>query len=468
MIEARLSGAAGSRISHRGDPIEATIIAPISADGQIVVPQGSKLIGSIASASPIGLGIKHSHASITFGFDKLLLPNGDAIPVHAQLMEVDTAKEYVDDQGAVRGIHPIASFSSSLTFYVVPLLLVNPAVGAPVWGVKSMIAPSANSEIGFPTGTEMLLRLSSAVTFATGNADFSSPTQSLSPGDLEEIEQMLKNSAQRARMGGHPSDMVNLLLIGNRSALDRAFYASGWSQAHRKSPASLYRMYLALTKRIGYPRAPMNALTLNGMPSSFVQQKSLNTVQKRHHVRLWQYPGRENVWLGTAAEDIGFKFRWLHWTHSTDPRIDSERAKVVNDLAFVGCVDAAGLMTRDSADLVQDPKAEFPIQTDGDIVAVRLNDCVRPNVMAGVVKTPGAHKRGPFARTLSMLGHELVRSNILFTAYNTVKLIGGREAKSTAAFKQPAGGVARRLDWLRPATRVATHSDLDGTAGGKD
>ena len=29
-LEARLSGATGSRISHRGDPIEATIIAPVS------------------------------------------------------------------------------------------------------------------------------------------------------------------------------------------------------------------------------------------------------------------------------------------------------------------------------------------------------------------------------------------------------------------------------------------------------
>ena len=47
---------------------------------------------------------------------------------------------------------------------------------------------------------------------------------------------------------------------------------------------SLYRMYYALTRRIGYRRAPMNTLTLNGAPADFVYQKNLDTVQKRHHV----------------------------------------------------------------------------------------------------------------------------------------------------------------------------------------
>jgi len=51
--------------------------------------------------------------------------------------------------------------------------------------------------------------------------------------------------------------MVNVLFIGSRSQMDRAFHASGWSQANRKSPISLYRMYLAIAKRYGYPREPM-------------------------------------------------------------------------------------------------------------------------------------------------------------------------------------------------------------------
>ena len=64
----------------------------------------------------------------------------------------------------------------------------------------------------------------------------------------------------------------------------------------------------------------MNALSLNGVPSAFVEQKGLDTVQKRHHVRVWQHPQRANVWLGAAAEDIGFRFKLMHWTHSREFR----------------------------------------------------------------------------------------------------------------------------------------------------
>jgi LssY C-terminus len=449
VLEARLSGATGSRISHSGDPIEATIIAPVSVHGRILIPQGSRLFGSVTDATAIRLGLKHSTATISYGFHALLLPDGAAIPVNAQLVAVDTAKEQVDGLGTVYGIHPIVSLSSGVAYFAVPLLLADPTIGAPVWGVKSVIAPSANPEIHFPAGTELILRLSTAVTLPEPKTDFLIPARSFSPGDLTDIEQLLKNSAQRAHMGGRPSDIANVLFLGSRSQMDRAFHASGWLQAQRKSPISLYRMYLALTKRYGYPRAPTNALTLNGVPSAFVQQKSLDTVQKRHHVRVWQYPQRADVWLGAAAEDVGFRFKLTHWTHSTDPHIDSERAKVVNDLAFVGCVNAAGMLSRTSADLVQDPKAEYPILTDGNIAVVRLNDCIDPNLMAGVVETSTVHQRGRVARVLTAFRDDLVRSNILFTTYNTLKLLGKRKSEP-ATYPRLVNGEPRELDWMTP------------------
>jgi len=449
-LEARLSGASGSHISHRGDPIEATIIAPVSIHGRILVPQGSKLLGSITNATAIGLGLKHSTASITFGFHTLELPDGATVPVNTLVVEVDTAKEHVDELGTVRGIHPIASLSSNLAFYAVPLLLVDPTIGAPIWGVKSVIAPSANPEIRFPAGTELILQLSTGITVPPPETDLLVPTITLSPGDLTEIEQLVKNSAQRAYMGSRPSDIVNVLFIGSRGQMDRAFHASGWSQANRKSPISLCRMYLALTKRYGYPRAPMNTLTLNGAPSAFVQQKSLDTVQKRHHVRLWQYPRRTNIWLGAAAEDVGFRFELTHWTHSTDPNIDSERAKIVNDLAFTGCVNAAVLMPRTSADLVQDPNAEYHILTDGDIAVVRLNDCIHPNVMAGVGDTSTIHQRGRVVRSMTAFRDDLVRSNIAFTTYNTLRLLAKHKPEPATSHIRSVNGAPRGLDWLAP------------------
>jgi len=213
---------------------------------------------------------------------------------------------------------------------------------------------------------------------------------------------------------------------------------------------SLYRMYHALTKRHGYPRAPMNALTLDGAPSAFVQQKSLDTVQKRHHVRLWQHPQRENIWLGAAAEDVGFRFETTHWTHSTDPSIDGERAKIVNDLAFTGCVDAAGLLPRVPAELLPDPNAEHPILTDGDVAVIRLNDCIRPNLMPGVGGKSASNPPGRLALAATAFRDDLVRSNMFFTAYNTLRSLARRKTEPTTTRTPLDAGEPRGLSWLAP------------------
>jgi hypothetical protein len=457
-LEARLSVATGSHISRSGDPIEATIIAPVSVRGRIVAPQGSRLLGSIANATAIGLGVKNLTASLSYDFHTLWLPGGEQIPIKVQLVEVETAKERVDGLGVVRGIHPIASISSSLAYFTVPLLGVDPAIGIPVWGVKSLIAPSANPEIDFPKGAELILRLTGGVRLPSRTTEFPVPCKFLSRGDLADFEHLLKNSQQRAYIGNQPSDIVNVLFVGSRSQLDRAFYASGWSLAERKSPLALYRMYHALTRRIGYARAPMNALTLNGAPTTVVYQKTLDTVQKRHHVRLWQYSQKSNIWLGAGAEDIGFRFQLAHWTHSTNPNIDSERAKIVNDLAYTGCVNAAGLLPRASTDLVQDPRAKYPILTDGDVTVVQLNDCVRPKPMTGAGETSALNQRGRLAHILVAFRDDLVRSNIVFTTYNGLRLLRRHNAEAT--IETPLGNrPPRALDWLPSAAPMETRPE---------
>jgi hypothetical protein len=455
-LEARLSVATGSRSSHVGEPIEATIIAPVSVEGRILVPQGSRLLGSIVSATAIRFGLKHSTATIVYSFDELELPNGTRVPVKAQLVEVETAKEHVDDLGTVRGIHPIVSLSSSWTYGAVPLLFVDPPIGASLLGAKVLVAPSPNPEIVFPAGTEVILRLTAPANLPP-NAGFSVPSKSFSQGDLSDMAHLLKTSEQRAYIGSRVSDIVNVLVLGSPDQMERAFHAAGWSLAHRKSPMSLFRMYYGLTKRIGYPRAPMNALTLNGVPSAFVHQKTLDTVERRHHVRLWQYPQKENVWLGASAEDIGFRFELAHWTHFTDPNIDNERAKIVNDLAFTGCVNAVGLLPRPVSELGQDPKAAHPILTDGNVAVIQLNDCIRPNVMPGVSEMPAVQTRGRLARALRGFRDDLVGANIFFTTYNTLKLLKKRRPEPTPDERRLVNGAPRELNWFPPKASLETH-----------
>ena len=191
----------------------------------------------------------------------------------------------------------------------------------------------------------------------------------------------------------------------------------------------------------------MNSLTLNGVSADFVYQKNLNTVQKRHHVRLWKEPSRADVWLGAAAEDIAFRFELMHWTHSTASKIDSERAKVVNDLAFTRCLDAAGLVPRDFQEVLQDPKGERLILTAANIAVVRLNSCTNPRSMPGADVISRADGRGRLSRGLAALRNDL-RLNVVFTTYNTLKLITERRTlkplrKAPSTDADPPG-----LGWL--------------------
>jgi hypothetical protein len=64
-LEVRLSNVTGSRSSHRGDSVEASVSAPISIQGRILVPQGSTLLGTVAKADAIGLGLKHVTAMLS-------------------------------------------------------------------------------------------------------------------------------------------------------------------------------------------------------------------------------------------------------------------------------------------------------------------------------------------------------------------------------------------------------------------
>src|SRR5204863_4307611 len=93
--------------------------------------------------------------------------DGEAIPLNARVVQVETAKERVKAQGVVGGIYPTANLSSSAAFYVMPLLCLDPEFGVPMLGIKFLIARSPDPEIYFPAGTEVVLELTRSADFPT-------------------------------------------------------------------------------------------------------------------------------------------------------------------------------------------------------------------------------------------------------------------------------------------------------------
>jgi LssY C-terminus len=303
-LEARLSTATGSRMSHPGDPIEARVIAPVLVNGRLLIPQGAIVSGEVKGVQRLGLGLKHVISGIEYRFDTVRSPDGAAIPVQARVLQVETAKERVDPQGVIRGIYPTANLSSTAAFYVLPLMYLDPEFGVPVLGIKSLIARSPDPEIYFPAGTELILKL-------TAEADIPNPgvahdeVAPFSASEMADAHRLLAKlpEQQTDRGPNHPSDLVNILFLGSRESINRAFQAAGWFGAQRRSLRSIYRMYHCMVQRMGYSMAPMGRLMLNGVTADAEYQKSLNTFSKRHHVRLWKQ-GQEDAWLSAATEDV--------------------------------------------------------------------------------------------------------------------------------------------------------------------
>jgi len=445
-FDARFSAASGSRISHSGDATDATVISPLTWQRNIVIPQGTVVRGTVEQAVALGLGLKHRTARIQYRFTGLELANGQTLSIRAELVKMETAKERVDSNGVVVGVHPGANLSSASGYYTLPLMLANPAWGLPFWGVKSLIAPSTSPEIYFPAGTEFVLRLIQPLDIS--GLPLASPAiSSFSVEEIADFRKQLRSSHACARSGKQLSDQVNLVMVGTRQEIHRAFESAGWVTAEGRSPLALYRMYNALTKRVGYRRAPMKVLSLNGKLADFVYQKSLNDVAARHHARFWRVSSESNVWFGTATEDVALCFRRMHWTHRINPKIDSERAKIVNDLAYTGCVDSASLLRRE-------PSRVPSVTTDGAIALLQFNGCEHPKVMPGVEAQNASRPERWLPRVMTSLRDDVIRANPLFSAYNTVRSLAGKAGLHATEHGVSTAEMIPRLDWVRGPQRA--------------
>jgi LssY C-terminus len=455
-LEARLSTATGSRISHPGDRVEATVIAPVYSNERIVVPQGAVISGVVESVDRLGLGIKHPTAGINFRFTSLRLPDGTTSDLEARTAEVETARERVAPDGDIRGIHANASLSSGASI-LISALIADVHFAIPAIGMKFLIARSPDPEIYFPAGTELILQ-----TTADASVTDIHPLEEaaeLDTRDERRAQDLLSTLPEQTFIGrNRPSDLVNILLLGTHEQIERAFRAAGWTGEQRHSALALYRMYHCLVQRTGYKMAPMARLRFNGQVPDTVYQKSLDTFSKRHHIRLWQQDGSD-AWVGATTQDVAYTFRRMHLTHASDDAIDNERTKVVNDLWMTGCVSRASVMRRELSR--QYESSGFPISTDGGVAILRLNNC--PEELPGGMMATQAptYIRPGFRQAFVAIGNDLIHSNPATLAYTIAKSIvasplqGGysfRTASPRAGHsKSGFGETGARLRWRRPS-----------------
>jgi hypothetical protein len=425
-LSVRQQGTVGTRFSKVGDPISAVLLAPVLDHDRTILPAGSELAGRVTMVQAMGLGFKHRSASLALDFDTLRLADGTEVPIDARLKRVETAREWVDPDGRIHGIGPVA-VSASLAVNAWRVMISAPVLGTSILAVKLVFAPAPDTEIAFAQGTEYRLELVRPLTIEDRNvSSLGRPTDLLSRElRIETRATMEALPSQRVkRVSGAPADLVNLVLVGSAGGVTRAFQAAGWSTSDRKAAGSIMRSYFSIALRQGYQNAPMATMMLDGNRSDIALEKSLDTFARRHHVRVWWRTLNEegeSVWVAAATEDTGITFsaREGSFTHVIDGDVDAERTKVADDLLYTGCVSEAGLLERHNLPANLKNGTGTKLRTDGRVAVLRINGCEQPRVMPGA----SPPEKTSVARSLaSALRSELIRSNFISIAYNGVRL----------------------------------------------
>ena len=232
---------------------------------------------------------------------------------------------------------------------------------------------------------------------------------------------MVRNLPFRTATKGSnkPSDFTNLAFIGPPEGLQRAFKAAGWITVDTLTAGSTFMTMKTVGGNEIYNQAPMSSLLLDERPPIFTVTKTTDTFASRHHLRvfdpLMKYNG-QTVLTSSSTQDIGIAFSKKQKTfiHVIDGYIDNERAKVVNDLEFTGCVEAMDLVPRPWVPQDAYNATGDKLRTDSAIAVLRVSDCTNPRTTPG---TP-AEKPARFKRitrdTVLAIRNDLYRGNVIY------------------------------------------------------
>ena len=166
-------------------------------------------------------------------------------------------------------------------------------------------------------------------------------------------------------------------------------------------------------------------LYYEGREPDLVFQKSLNSIAKRHHVRLWRVtgPGGESIWLGAATHDItvGFDAKTFGLLHKIDENIDRERRKVIADLEFIGASSGA-------SDLTRNLRVGAETKTD-QVLAVARIDMPGDYALKSAPASAGGSRIRRFTRRLILEARQYaLRENPYYLAFASVRKLTRQQA----------------------------------------
>jgi hypothetical protein len=395
LFEIRLQTDLSSVTSAPGTVVRGVVVSPAITRNQVYLPVGALVTGRVTRSSKVGLGFRNERAGLQILFSVAEYQDGRRFPIAASLIAVDNAREEVSQKGHIQGIlaaDSLPTYIFGVWHRVSPVLphrallgltgasgmtwariAPSPIGAAAFLGLRYALVPWPNPEIHVPAGAELRLRLDSI----DGNA----PTAVIAedaPLDEALSARLESRVFQLTKTGGAaPGDVINVAFVATRAQIEAAFEKAGWQTADTLNRRSFMDAYRAFTTAQGYANAPVSELRYQGEAPVMVFQKSFNTIAKRHHIRIW--PAEDSVnptlWLAAASHDVGVDFdsSKLSFTHKIDERLDLERAKVINDLSYPGCLDAVSFLNRPAVASYADRTKKT--DTDGRLAVAFLGEC---------------------------------------------------------------------------------------------
>lgn len=137
-----------------------------------------------------------------------------------------------------------------------------------------------------------------------------------------------------------PAEPINIIVVGSKENLDKAFTGSGWYILDPISLKTSLKIITAVIKKQSYPQTPGLPVFWDTRTNDFAYGKPTpeNLASTRHHIHFWETPyitpDGQPIWVGTAHFDEKIKKKGLFVLpiHTTELIVDNEREDVKNDL----------------------------------------------------------------------------------------------------------------------------------------
>jgi hypothetical protein len=308
----------------------------------VAIPYGATLGGRIEKCSQPTDSSQASELLLSFG--QLTIPGEGTFTVKGHLSAVSNAREQMNSDGTIVGVLQSQTPASLLSGALQKLGNMNSSINDQIQKQK---IGQVNTAIELPVGADLQFTLTEPLKLnrllaSAGPNQLSAPLRA-------SVAQALADAPKRAASkDNRPGDPINLVFVGTQQDIERAFQQAGWSEPKKKNDTSIWKTAQAVINDDGYDAAPVSDLYVFGRKEDLAFEKTFNTFNKRHHLRLWHTtataPDGRPIWVAAATHDVGIDVHPGVISHATDPDLDDERAQVSSDLFAAGGVEAAELI----------------------------------------------------------------------------------------------------------------------------